>query len=55
MTVSDAVIPFVKVWEIIVRAFHFLKDKLELVWEFLLDRLVTYLCRHYQPSFEFAR
>jgi len=55
MTVSDAVIPFVKLWEIMLGFLTFLKARTQILFDFVMDRLVTWLCRYYQRDFDFQQ
>ena len=53
MTVSDAVIPFFKLWEVLITALQFMKGRAQILFDFVMDRLVTWLCRYYQRDFDF--
>jgi hypothetical protein len=45
-------LPLKKLWQLIAGLWSFLKTKTQAVFDFFMDRLLTYLCRYYQPAFE---
>jgi hypothetical protein len=52
MLYPPVAIPLQKLWQLIVGLWDFLKGKTQVVFDFVMDRIVVWLCRYYQPSFE---
>jgi hypothetical protein len=49
---SAALVPLKKLWQLLLRLWHFLKGRTQMIFDFIMDRIVVWLCRYYQPSFD---
>jgi hypothetical protein len=42
------IVPYVlKLWQLIVRCLSFVKDKTQEIFDWIMDKFVTWLCRYY--------
>ncbi len=49
---SAVALPLRKLWQLILQLWQFIRSRGQLVFDFLMDRIVTWLCRYYQPAFD---
>jgi hypothetical protein len=45
-------VPLKKLWQLLLQVWLYLKSRTQLVFNFMMDQIVVWLCRYYQPSFE---
>ena len=48
---SAVAVPLKKLWQLIMRLWHFIKSRTQLMFDFFMDQIVTWMCRYYQPGF----